>query len=245
MSPAEHGSAGDGAPAKERAPEAAPPARPTATHDAPQPAATHDAPRPFRVPHLVVLGIATALPAAVGGALTLAGEGALAAALAKTLTGIALVGLVVALNSLLRQEGLGGEGLSGAAGALGAALVTLGGSAAALDVAKLPGAILPNDPGQALLQPLGRVGWLLVALWLGRSGWALRRLVAPSGAVGWGSLAACATLAGLAFSELARAHAGEALPTGSAALVPVAFWATGVAVAAAFGRMAAPEAQPE
>ncbi len=201
------------------------------------------APRPFRAPDLAALGLATAVPAALGGALTVTGEGLVTASLAKAATGLVLLGLVVALNGLLRKEGLGGEGFTGAAGVLGATLVALGGAAAALGAARLEMPLAPTDPGRALLQPLGRGGWLLLALWMARSGWALRKLVRPSGLVGWGSVASAAAVAGLALAELVQhLKGGAALPGGSLALLPLALWSVGVVAVSCFGRFVTPEA---
>jgi hypothetical protein len=202
-------------------------------------------PHPFRAPHVVALGIAAALPAAVGGVLAMMGEAILVAALAKTAAALVLLALVVALNTLLRQEGLGGEGLTGAAGVLGATLVVLSGASATLE-ALSPGGTPPADLGMMLLQPLGRGGWLLLAVWMGRCGWALRRLLAPSGVVGWGSVASAAAVACVALTELVQhLHGGAALSAGSGALLPLALWSAGVAAVSAFGRVVTLEPPPE
>jgi hypothetical protein len=200
-------------------------------------------PRPFRAPDLAALGLAAAISAAVGGALTVMGQAPIAAALAKAATGLVLLGLVVVLNVLLRKEGLGGEGFTGAAGVLGATLVALSGAAATLEAARLELPVDPSDPGRALLQPLGRAGWLFLALWLARSGWALRKLVSPSGLVGWTSVASAAAVAGLALTELVQHVTGGAvLRGGSLALLPLAVWSAGVVAVSCFGRFVTPEA---
>jgi hypothetical protein len=211
--------------------------------EAPRPAV---GPRPFRAPELAALGLAAAITAGLGGTLTVTGQAPVVAAVTKTLTGLVVLGLVVALNELLRKEGLAGEGLTGAAGVLGATLVALGGAAAVLNVGGFQLPTRAGDPGRALLPPLGRAGWLLLAFWIAHSGWTLRRLVRPSALVGWVSLASAAAVAALSLAELVQhIRAGAHLREGSLALVPLAAWSAGVAAVSCFGRFVTPEAPPD
>ena len=102
------------------------------------------------------------------------------------------------------------------------------------------------DPGRALLPPLGRAGWLLLAIWIAQSGWSLRRLVQPSAPVGWFSLGSAAAVAALAMTELLRhVKGGLQLPEGSLAMLPLAVWSAGVVAVSCAGRFVTPEAPPE
>ena len=171
----------------------------------------------------------TAAAGTLAAALTLTGVAPPAALLAFLLAALALVGLCVALNSLLRLQGLGGEGLVGAAGVLGAALVLLGGA--------LPAATGASGPGGVVWLEIP--GLLLLAGWVARAGWSLRRLLAPAAALGWGSVATGLAIVVLLALELAGLSGTEGGPGTAPRVVPflpLVAWSAGIAAVCAAGR---------
>jgi hypothetical protein len=199
----------------------------------------------FRSPRLARLGGVAGATAAAAFALGLAGVPRAATAAAVLLAGLALLGLAVGLNALLRREGLGGDGLEGAAGVLGAALVMLGESVPAV------GGVAPGlgawHRSSELLGALARAGWILVALWIGREGWLLSRLVAPSRPLAWGSVAAAAAVCvTVVVGQVGAAGWGAAgIVPDRLAFLPLALWSASLAVALALGRPVREEAAPE
>lgn len=180
----------------------------------------------------VALGVA--VPAATALALVAAGVGQHVAALAIFAAGLALVGLTVALNALLRVDGLGGEGLSAAAGVLGATLVLLSGALAALGVPLSPAVAAGADRGG--LVPIETVAWLLVAIWLARTGWSLRLLTAPSAVLAWGSVAAAAAmLAAAVHAQLSHAADDPLTPGRLLPFCALTLWCAGLAAVRLLG----------
>ena len=155
--------------------------------------------------------------------------------LALVVAGFALMALAVALNGVLRLEGLGGEGLSGAAGVLGGALVLLG---------RAEGALQPvGGEAHRIFSSLELAGFALLAVWIARAGWELRRLVAPAGVTGPISLAAAAAAALLAAAAFfhATASASATLLARTLPFLPVALWSVVLAGLGLFGPPSAPE----
>ncbi|HEY7529279.1 MAG TPA: hypothetical protein VIC56_01225 [Gemmatimonadota bacterium] len=184
-----------------------------------------------------VLAAALAASALAGAALAVVPGTGAASAAAFTLAGFALVGLVVRVNARLRLEGLGGEGLAGAAGVLGAALVLLGSSFSAAPY-------LTGDPVPAVFTRIELAGFALTAAWLGAAGRGLARLFAPSRAVAWGSLGATVVVAALAAWSALRPqpeHGGR----GAAAFLALGLWAAALALLLRFGRAAEGEGAAE
>jgi hypothetical protein len=175
-----------------------------------------------------VLAAVLAAAALTGAALALVPGGGAAGAAAFTIAGLALVGLVVRVNARLRLEGVGGEGLAGAAGVLGAALVLLGSSFSAAPY-------LTGDEVPAVFTRIELAGFALTAAWLGAAGLGLSRLLAPSRPVAWGSLAATVLLAAAAaWSALRTAPADGG--RGAAAFLALGLWAAALSLVLRFGR---------
>ncbi|MFN2431740.1 MAG: hypothetical protein ABR599_02780 [Gemmatimonadota bacterium] len=192
-----------------------------------------------------VLALALGLAASAGAGLGLAaaGLGAAAAGIALLAATLALLALVVALNALLRLDGLGGDGLVGAAGVLGSSLLLL---ARALGLLRAHGATAADDP--ALLDGLELAGFVLAAVWAARSGWALRRLVGPPVLLGWLSLgAAVATvlLAGLGYASDRIGGGDSGLLVDALPFAPLGSWGALLAGVATFGRGSVGEPQNE
>lgn len=205
------------------------------------------------IPELVAtLRLAVAIPAGafLAGLLDAVGVAGPAPEMARLGAALALLGLVVAVNALLRLQGLGGEGLPGAIGVLGAALILMGRALAAVHGVAVGEAENQAAQGGVELLPHRRLELLafsLAAIWVARSGWALRLLLEPSALVGWGSVAAGALAAALALEAFLRGEDGGPRPLAggvlaSLAFVPLAAWAAGLAALGARG--AAPAREP-
>ena len=195
-----------------------------------------------KVSPLVWLGLAAAVAMACAAGLLVAGAEEPVPSLALVAAGLPLLGLIVAVNARLRLEGLGGEGLTAAAGVLGAALMLFARTQLGLvsgDVAA-PG----QSQGAVFLGRLEAVGQLLAAVWLVRGGRALRWLFAPSWLLGWGSLAAAAATATGALNALVRGAWLGGGPHGLGGILvflPLVLWSLLLAAVRARGRLLAVE----
>jgi hypothetical protein len=186
---------------------------------------------------VALLAAALAVSAVAGAALAALDAGGAAAA-AFTIAGLALLGLVVSVNARLRLEGLGGEGLAGAAGVLGAALVLLGSSFSAAPY-------VTGEDVPAVFTRIELAGFALTAAWLGAAGRGLAQLLAPSRAIAWGSLAATAFVAGLAAWSAFRPQPEGGGGRGAAVFLVLGLWAAALAVVLRFGRPVEAEGTPE
>lgn len=190
------------------------------------------------LPALVVAGAG-----GVGMMLQAGGASPRTSAVAFLVAGLALLGLVVAVNGLLRVAGLGGEGLAGAAGVLGATLILLPRSFPVLGAGE-PAALA--EEGLALFGSLELAGWALTGGWVAAAGRALRRLITPSGFLGWGSVGAAVAIAAVLLESLFRAGlAGAAERSGSLCFGLIVLWSGGLVATCAFGRPVAAEPREE
>ncbi|MBA2565522.1 MAG: hypothetical protein H0V09_08895 [Gemmatimonadetes bacterium] len=150
-----------------------------------------------------------------------------------------LLALAVALNSVLRLEGLTDDGLPAAAGVLGAALAVLG---RAYLTVRQSAPISGGDGAESwALIAFARVevaGFLLTGAWAAHAGWSVHRLLARASVFGWGCIATGVLAAGLAGGLLLRGG-GDVTPAGPAAALvrgPVAAFSFILAVAAWLGQ---------
>jgi hypothetical protein len=156
--------------------------------------------------------------------------------------GLALLALTVVLNALLRLQGLGGEGLAGATGVLGAGLVLLSRIFLTMGGGELLGGAQPEPAqaasveGAALFGSLEFLGWLLTAFWIVHAGSGLRRLLGPAGWLQWGSLAAAGALLVLAFRAMLEGTAPSPGAGGAVTFLPLMIWSAGLAAICAFGQ---------
>lgn len=170
--------------------------------------------------------LAAATAASVGFALLLGWVvGPRASAAALVAAGLALLGLAVTVNALLRLQGLGGEGLGSAAGVLGPALALFPHALRALGAGST-GESAGESAGVSFDQ-LGFAGLLFCALWAARAGRFLRRLLEGAVTLGWASLLTAAATVVLAVQGILAARAGGT-PHGTLAtvmpFVPLGLW---------------------